>query len=111
VTARASTDDFHDPPGAEDDVLFEGAVDAWFDETRRRVSGIGAGGAVVSDVFVERTLDIDPISVPIEEGHTVTFDTFDDPTPRTGVVQAIEHPKHPHVLNVMMPIRLTLEVQ
>jgi hypothetical protein len=108
VSARASTDDFHDPSGP-DTVLFDGARAAWYSETRRRVSGIGQDGAAASDVLIDRTLAVDPLPITITEGQVIVFTTHRGDT-ITGVVQAVEAPDHPHVPDSLKPVRITLEV-
>lgn len=108
VTAPAATDEFR-PPSGTDTTIWTGRSGAWYEETRRRVSGISAGGAVLSDVLVERSLDIDPLPVLVEEGHQVTVDVQGIGT-ITGVVQAVERNYHPNVPDHLNTTRLTLEV-
>lgn len=109
VSARASTDAFEETSGTPI-VVFEGSVDAWYDERRRRVSGLNAAGGAVSDILIERSLLIDPPPFEIKIGHVVAFERDDSTDPITGTVQAVEAPRNPQVPDELNTVRLTLEV-
>lgn len=109
VAARASTDPFEDS-SADPTPVFDGSVDAWYDETTRRVSGISSAGAALTDVLVTRTLLLDPLPVDIKIGQVVTFERDGFPGQVTGTIQAIEAPRHPHVPEDLNTVQLTLEI-
>lgn len=107
ISARGSTDDFH--PADEDVVVFDGSVDAWYDQTRRRVTAIGSQGGAISDVIMDHTLLLDPLPVRPDVGQEVTFDYRG--TTWTGIIQAVEDPILASVPAYMNTVTLTLELQ
>ena len=110
VTARTSTDEFRAPTttGA---TVWSGRAGAWYEERRRRVSGVGSGGAVVSDVLIERSLDVDPQpAAAIEEGPQVTIAVAGMAGTVTAIVQAIERNHYDVVPDYLNTTRLTLEL-
>lgn len=96
------TDDFNTSVATET-VVWEGAVDAWYEERRQRTITI-EGGSVV----VWRSLIHDPIPAVQDSGMEVVFEY--QGSQRTGIIQAVETSDHPSVPDHLKTTRLTLEL-
>lgn len=107
ISTQGSTDDFH--PDIPDTVVFEGSRPAWYDQTRRRVTGIQSTGGAISDVIMDHTLLLDPLPQRPDVGQAVTFE-YRGAT-LTGIIQAVEDPILTSVPDALNTVTLTLELQ
>lgn len=101
-TRAGGTDDFN-PSTDDPTVVWEGAVDAWYEERRQR-----AMTAEGSSVTVWRSLICDPIPADIAAGMQVVFERGGAHV--EGIVQAVETSDHPLVPEYLQTTRLTLEL-
>lgn len=108
VGTPGSTDDFR--TGApSDEAVFSGGLPAYYQRTRRRVSGITQAGGAATAVIIDHTLLLDPLPFAVAEGQVIEFEC--DGTEYTAEVQAVEAPVLPGIPEDLQTVRLTLEVQ